>query len=182
MVDQRTIQEIRDRLETFRQRLPIDQFALETACINQPVLYDEVGQLVVEWNAQVKTANDKLAFVDADQSTKIRTFPEKFGVAKITDKSTESAVLLTKEHQEAASDLIEIEKIVGYLRVLQTALEHRKSELNNLVQLWIHSYYSKLQDMGTERKAIGNVTEEQIVQERMRNAARRNGEVENEQE
>lgn len=182
MIDQRTIQEIRDRLEAFRQRLPIDQFALETACINQPVLYDEVGQLVTEWNAQAKTANDKLAFIRADQSSRIRTSPEKYGVAKITEGSVESAVLLTKEYQEAAGDLIEIEKIVGYLRVLQTALDHRKSELNNLVQLWIHEYYSKQHNMDTERKAVGNITEEQIVQERIKNAARRSGEVEIEQE
>ena len=173
MTDQRQIQEIRDRLDKFRQRLPVDQFQLEIACIDQPVIYDEVGQLVTEWNASAKIAADKLDFVKADQSSKIRLNPEKFGVAKLTEGSVESAVLLTKEHQEAASDLIETEKIVGYLRILQLSLDQRKSTLNNLVTLYVHNYYSKQNEMGTERKAVGNVTEQQIIEARIKNAEQR---------
>jgi hypothetical protein len=182
MIDQRQIQEIRDRLDKFRQRLPVDQFQLELACMDQPVIYDEVGQLVTEWNALAKIADDKLNFVKADQSSKVRLNPEKFGVAKLTEGSVESAVLLTKEHQEAASDLIETEKIVGYLRILQLSLDQRKSTLNNLVTLWVHSYYSKQNEMGTERKAVGEITEKQIIEARIRNAARRNERDERDEE
>jgi len=178
MVDQGMLQEIKDKLETFRQQLPINQFQLELACIDQPVLYDEVGQLVTEWRSMEKMANDKLSFIHADQSARIRTSPEKYGVTKITEGSVESAILLTREYQEAVKDKTEIEKIVGYLKTLQTALDHRKSELNNLVQLWVHNYYSKLQDMDIERKTVGEITEQQIVQERIKNAKRRNEEAE----
>jgi len=180
MVDKQIIQEINDRLEAFRQKLPIDQFQLEIACINQPVLYDEVGQLLTECRSWEKAANDKLQFIHADQSSRIRHSPEKYGVIKITEPSVESAILLTKEYQEATKDLVEFEKIVGYLKVLQTSLNHRKSELSNLVQLWVRSYYSKL-DMTTEKKVVNEITEQQIVQERIRNAAKRREEPETEQ-
>jgi hypothetical protein len=173
-MDQRKLDEIKKTLDIFRARLPIKPDALEIMCVDQPVLYDGVGQLVTEWQAEAKTAGERLGFVKADQSSKIRTNPQNFGVSKITEGAVESAALLTKEYGEASKDLIDTEKILGYLRVLQEALNQRKSSLNNLVELWIHEYYSKVEGgMAKERRVLTDVTEQQIIETRVENARRR---------
>lgn len=179
-MDQRKLDEIKKTLDAFRTRLPIRPDALELMCVDQPVLYDEIGQLVTEWQAEAKTATERLGFVKADQSSKIRTNPQNFGVSKITEGAVESAVLLTKEYSDVSKDLIDTEKILGYLRVLQEALNHRKSSLNNLVELWCKDYYSKVEGgMTKERRALGDVTEQQIIETRVENARKRqeNGET-----
>ena len=174
MIDQRLLNELKSSINSLRTRLPINPTELEKVCVDQPILYDEICQLVVEWSANAKSASERVAFIKADQSSKIRTSPENYGVSKVTEGSVESATILTKEYQEAVKEQIETEKVYGQLRGLQSSIEQRKSSINNLVELWVKDYYSKINgDTTTERKALTGVTEQDIVNTRIKNAEKR---------
>lgn len=180
-----SIDQIVGKLNEIREKLPVNQYMLELECINQPVLYAEVGDLASEARSIVKGLKDRLDFVKASLSLKIRTAPDKYGIAgKATEDSIGSAVVVSEEYQQANSELLKAMRISDALNVLQTSVEQRKSMIKDLVSLFIYNYYSdqNRQNMGSDQAAAGNVTKEMIIRQRQENASKRRVEFDEEEE
>lgn len=175
-------EEIRTRLDNLRSRISIDPTQLEKECVNQPILYDEIGELTTEYQAIVKGAENHLDFVSAEISTNVRKDPAKYGVDKVTDKSVESTVVLSKEYQAAVAEVIESNKVLGFLKVLQNSVEQRKPMINNLVTLYVHNFYGQEHNMGSERKILGNEMERQIIEERLKREREKTQQGQNQEE
>ncbi len=174
--------DLNQKLVSFRERLTIDQFKLEIECINQPALYAEVGEAASEARTEAKRMKDRLEFVKAELSVKIRKDPETHGiVGKPTEAAIESAIVLQNEYREAINALSKANHIADSLSILQASVEQRKSMIRDLVSLFIHSYYSdqNQQDMTGDRTAAGKVNTEMIIKRRQEIAAER---VETEEE
>ncbi len=135
--------EDREELENFREKLPIDQFSLEVENCQQPVLYDEVGIWVADVKARSKTAKERIEFVKADLSLKIRKDPKSYGLKeKPTEGAINSVITTNEEYQEAVRNYIDADKLANEASTLLSSVEKRSSSISNLVRLFVRSYYS----------------------------------------
>lgn len=181
-------EETKNQLNDLRKRLPIDPFDLETECVNQPVMYAEVGELATEARSTAKLAKDKLEYTKADLSFKIRKEPGKYGVEKITEASVEAAVTLQPEYQTVSTAVIEAQRIADSFGILQESVGQRKSMIRDLVTLFVFKYYSTQHEMGQDKHQVGEVsgevTKEEILKKRAELAEHRgrSDEVKEEQE
>jgi len=134
--------EDKQKLDYFRDKLPIDQFSLEKENSQQPVLFDEVGQWVSGIKAAAKTAKEHIEFVKADLFSKVRKRPEDYDLTgKITNDSIGSVVTTHSDYQEAVREYIEANRLSDEASTLLSSVEQRKSLIGNLVQLFIRAYY-----------------------------------------
>ena len=136
--------EDRKILISLRARLPIDSFNLEKENCEQPSLYDEVGQWVSEVKAASRTAKEHIEFVKADLSLKIRKDPGSYDVdGKMTEGWINSIITVHADYIGAVKDYIEALKLADDASVLLASTGDRRSSIRDLVQLFIHQYYSK---------------------------------------
>ena len=166
-----------DKITDLRGRLQINQFDLETECVNQPVLYDEVGQLATDAKSCARSAKDELDYIKAFIESEVRKNPEKFGVAKVTESSVNAAVTINQRYVDASRKYIDAQRLSDSLTVLQFAAEQRKSMIKDLVSLYIYAYYQQQQsvNMSTEQKYVENATVDEIVARRREIAKQREG-------
>lgn len=134
----------KETLNSFKQRLPINQFELEKECLQQAALYDEIGEWVSSVRAEARKAKEHTEFVRADLSLKIRKNPETYGLSgKVTEGSVDAVITTSDEYQGAVTTYIETDKLASEASILLAAVEQRKSMLRDLVRLFIYSYYSR---------------------------------------
>lgn len=145
------IEDHKETLNYFKKRLPIDQYNLEKECQEQPSLYEEIGEWVSEVRAVAKTKKEHLEFIKADLSLKIRKDPEKYGLSdKPTVASVDAAILVSNEYREALDEYLELNKLADEATILLSATEQRKSMIRDLVRLFIYSYYSREDVVGSK--------------------------------
>lgn len=134
--------DIQKVLKQLKQRLEIDEYALEKECRDQPLLYAEIGELYVEAKSEAREAKEAVDFVKADLDSKIRTSPEEYGVTKLTEGSIASTILQRTEYDKAQHSFLSKQEIVDAFQILLSAAEQRKAMLRDLTSLWIYNYYS----------------------------------------
>ncbi|MHA1363980.1 MAG: hypothetical protein ACTSP1_15825 [Candidatus Freyarchaeota archaeon] len=154
-------------LDEIKERIPIDRYNLDEECRRQAILYSDVGELVSEAKAEARRKEQRLELVKAELDSKIRESPSNYGIEKVSNPAIEAAIIRSSEYQQALSDYIDARETADKLSVLQTAVEHRKSSLRDLVSLYIYEYYSGSHDMTKEKRHLGEVTEEEIIRKRM---------------
>jgi len=159
-------------LEGLKDKLTINQYQLELECMNQAFVYEEIGELTSSYKADAKRAKEHLEYVKASLKADIRKEPDKFSLSKVTDSALDSTVILQEEYKVASTAAIDASELADRLNVLLESAAQRKAMLRDLVSLYTHNYYTN-QDLSGEIKAASGVTEEQIVQTRIQNAARR---------
>jgi len=175
-----TNEEVKNKLDEFRGRLSIDSNHLEDECIYQAVLYGEVGEFAAELRRDAKIAKERLDYEKAGLQRDARMNPANYGITKVTEAAIEEAVLTNNVYRKVLAESIDSSYLADCANILQTAIEHRKSMVKDLVTLFVHEYYSSSQDMTPEKKFLTKVTEEEIMAYRRRNATLRS--LENEQE
>ena len=126
--------------EDFTTDIAINKLKLEEECSIQPMLYEWYGNKYAEARGNKDKAKDRLDLILSQKDLYYRRNPP-------TDiKATEAVyaslvaidtdVLIAKEEYQKAS------QEVYSLDIAINVLDQRKSELDNLVQLWTKSYYS----------------------------------------
>lgn len=125
----------------FKNDVGIDRNSLETECEIHPSLYAFYADGYAEARAERDREKDKLDLVMAQRDSVIRKEAADAGM-KTTEAVISSMVAQDKEVLEQ-KDAYRIACAKIYtLDAAMGALDHRKSQLDNLVQLWIKSYYS----------------------------------------
>lgn len=121
--------------------IQIDQMALDKECLRQPHLIlqatIEVADVKKELDA-IKAEND---LQEASLLTSIRTNPEKFGLAKVTEASAKETLIQHKAYQSGVADFLEAKARYDTAMAYVTALEHKKRSLELLVQLHGTGYF-----------------------------------------
>ena len=156
-------------LDELKSKLPIDQYNLEIECRNQSVLLTELGEIVAEAKKEYKEAKEHVEYVKADLSTKIRKDPGKYDIVKATEGAITSAVILQPEYRKAINDSLDTEESSNAFSELLVAAEGRKSLIRDLVTLFVREYYDS-QKLLNESRAVNNISEAQIVNDRARRA------------
>lgn len=126
----------------FKDRIKIDETALDLEWLGQADLYLEVSTSLVEARSAVDILTLKLDVALANTDTKVRKNPGDYGIEKVTETAVKSAVAGDPEVITLQEELIEAKKEVGLLGAATTAIEHRKRALENLVTLHGQQYFA----------------------------------------
>jgi len=130
--------------EEFESDLFIDKFSLDQECVDQPTLYAKYGELHADAIQERDFVKESLDIKKAELYRKIRENPTKYGC---NEKPTESAVsnIITEDRsiQDLSEELREKNHQVNVLGVAREAFVHRKKSLENLVELYLTSYFSQ---------------------------------------
>ena len=134
--------------------LHIDKHLLDEEWVNQPKLYFEYASELAGARIDLEEAKAEFDVVKAETDFDIRSNPTNY---ELPEKTTEvmigKAVILTEEYQDAQKIVFIAKHRVDILSGAQTALDHRKKALENLVELHGRNYFSKPVDkrhMGNE--------------------------------
>lgn len=120
----------------------INEDELDREWVEQPRLYFRYAKKLALARRDLEQAKTNLEVVAADLSKKIRKDPGRFGIEKITDKTVESAVVTSKEYQQAQTTVTDAGYQVNLLVAAVSTLDHRKRALENLVDLHGMNYFS----------------------------------------
>jgi hypothetical protein len=120
----------------------VDPTRLDQEWVEQPKLYFRYARKVAELQGAVEQAKAAIDVVEAECSSRVRANPERFKVAKVTDKAVSERVYQMAEYQEAVLEYQRLRKALDVYKAAVTALDHRKRALENLVKLWLGEYYS----------------------------------------
>ena len=120
--------------------ISIDQYHLEGECISMATTYYKYADMAREAKSLVSEKTDSLKVITAERSIAIREDLTN-GNSRVTEGIMESAVNADLEVRQAKKELREAEATYLRLSAAVSALEIKKSELDNLVKLRCNSMY-----------------------------------------
>lgn len=125
----------------FEKDISINKFRLDEECLSHASIYYNYGDAQARAKTELAKAKDNLELVQAERNLQIRDELTKNGT-KVTESMISSALIIDNEVREAKNEVREAEEVYNRLSVAVQAMEHRKSELDNLVKLYLSGYYS----------------------------------------
>ena len=129
--------------KVFVDDVKINRFKLEEECEQHAQVYWYYAELLAKARSNRDAIENALKLKKAEVNMAIRTTPEVYvGNVKVTESVVESTVEINADVQKYKTELLAAESEVYTLEAAVTAMTHRKSELDNLVQLWIKAYYA----------------------------------------
>jgi len=99
--------------------------------------------------------NQDLVYAELDQE--VRKHPEKYGLDKVTEGAIGKTIETNQRYREAIEKTLDTKHRVNILQIAVDTLEHRKKALENLVQLWLASYFAQPQLNGEQGKRMKEV-------------------------
>ena len=131
----------------YKEDLKIDKYNLDEECVTQPQRFNKWAALHIEMIAMRDRSKQKLTLTRANADSHVRQLinqgrGKELNVTKGTEAEIKTAVDLNPEVIEAEENLIEANRKVGVFTVAREAFHDRKKELENLVQLWLSSYWA----------------------------------------
>lgn len=131
---------MKDQLN-FEQDLSIDKFKLDQECLSHPSLYYRYSDMLAEAKHDVGLKADNLKLVMGEANISIRNNFIKREI-KFTEAVIASEVESNADVLSARDALRKSELILSKLQAGVSAFEHRKSQLDNLVKLYVAGYFS----------------------------------------
>ena len=133
----------------FKEELKINKYKLDEECLTHASRYAFYAEACADAKTNVTKAKDNLELVTSEANIRIRKEKAESG-EKVTESLISSYLVMDKEVQKAKSELREAEEIYARLSVAVSAMETRRSELDNLVKLYCAGYFSTVNS--NERK------------------------------
>lgn len=122
--------------------LKIDETSLDVEWLDQPVLFMKYAKHSAEKDKEKDEAKEQLELCKAELDKEIRSFPDRFGIEKITDKVVENTILLQPDYKEASANFIQARFEWMVAKGAVDAFNQRKEALENLVKLNGQSYFA----------------------------------------
>lgn len=133
-----TLEEL-ENYEDLALALKTDPNNLELDCARQSGLCHYWGDELAEAKYKRDKKEDAIDLRKAKVELQIRNDP---GAGKVTADHIKALVNADPDLVKNKADLCELSKRVYSLEAVTKALDHKKAQLDNLVQLWLRSYYS----------------------------------------
>ncbi len=143
-------------MNEYEQDLHIDESALDIEWLRQPELMLKYTDLQARAKKEVARLKEKVLVVAAEITKAVREDPESYGLDKVTEKGIESVVASEKEYREVLKEQREAQYELDMLYGATTAVDHRRSALENMVKLLGQQYYAgpkAPRNIGHERQA-----------------------------
>ncbi len=122
--------------------ISIDPHALEQEWMDQPALYHEYSQLTVAAQKEKDKAKQKLDICKSRLDLDIRKHPEKYDLPKIVEATVLSTIQIHPDYIDAMDKHTNAVYQYNMLSNTVYALEHKKKALENMVSLWLGSYFA----------------------------------------
>ena len=122
--------------------MKIDASGLDIECLDQPALMLKYAEIAAEKEQALDDAKEALEFCTSELDMEIRNFPEKFGVAKVTDNSVKAAIPLQEDYKTAMSNMIRAKFEYKVASGAAKAVDARKTMLETLVKLHGQQYFA----------------------------------------
>lgn len=132
-------------MNSYEKDMHIDETALDVEFLEQPNLVMKYSKLCAQANLDMALEQERFNLVKSDLDYRIRSTPAKFGIdasVKITEAVVLGTILQQDEYQEANKKYLTAKYEYETIRGAVSALEHRKSALENLVKLFGQSYFA----------------------------------------
>ena len=150
MVDRKvlSVQEARDLLE-------IDQNDLDVDCATQSQLFEEVGYAHTMATSERDHVKEKMATVDAEVASEIRTSNERLN-KKISEANIKEEICMHKRHKMAYETYMAGKMKVDQLAIVKESFMHRLEMLKKLADLF-GKYWSteKIKTYKGTKKLVG---------------------------
>lgn len=126
----------------YAKDIRIDESALDVEFLKQPTLLFEYGRRLAELDAELATHKGQLELLQAELDLRIRKNPARYKVDKITNEAVRAAILRHKDYQAKNTVILDLgfEKSIAQKAI--SALEAKKSALENLVKLHGQQYFA----------------------------------------
>lgn len=126
----------------YENDVTIEESALDLEWLQQPKLMMNYAQLAAEAAKEYEIAKEKIAITKAELDKSIRTNPENYGISKITETVIENTIILQDSYKECSSNLIQCKYQFEIARAAVTAIDQKKTALENLVKLHGQQYFA----------------------------------------
>jgi len=147
----------------YEDDIKIDKENLDGEFLKQPQLVFQYCRLEADADKEVNELENKLKVAEAEKYKEAKTSTE-----KMTEKAIQSIIDSSPEINQISTALIKAIHNKKILSGVIKSFDHRKSVLENLVQLWMRDYFSTpknpkgtdgladSQRAGLKRKGEGN--------------------------
>ena len=142
IADRKLYVDPRGEFSHLREKLLIDKNDLDSAMIEQPVLFQEVSERYVLAQSEAISAKEKLAGVDALLAHELRT---KWNISgeKYTETKLGDAVQGEPKHIVGYDHWSALARRAAYLGALKESYDQRSKMLRELGQLFVVGYFSR---------------------------------------
>lgn len=151
-----------------RSVLEIDVNNLEVEWAKQPDLYFHWAEQAAMARLDVDEDKAAVDVTRAEVDTIVRAEPEKFGIEKMTEKTVEAAIMTSALYVRAVARLNKARFRYQVLSALVSALEQRKSALENEVRLRLANYYSEPRVPEGHKEEFGEMQKDRAFHPRRR--------------
>jgi hypothetical protein len=126
----------------YKEDLKIDKYALDEEWLKQPTLFINWAEEFVEAQADRDRKKEQLDLIKAELDNAIRSGPEKFGLAKVTEGAIQNIILTEGTYRDAQDKYLTAIKQAKILDVAKEAFDHKKKALENLTSLFLAGYFA----------------------------------------
>ena len=123
------------------QDVKINRFKLEEECEMHPSIYNYYSELEAEQISKINKLELKLKFISGEVELELRKKPPED--MKVTNDTIKALLATNKKINDLEMQIANENTILLHLKSAVKSLEHKKSELNNLVSLYQSQYFSK---------------------------------------
>ena len=124
--------------------LEIDEHNLEGEWTKQPKLFWRWAGEAANARHEVDKMKAALEIARTEIDLEVRSGPEKFGIeGKLTENVVKAIVVQSSVYISAERKVLKAKHRHDIVSALVSALEQRKSALENLVRLYLSSYYAE---------------------------------------
>ena len=129
-------------LNSLREDLGIDRDNLDRECTLQPQLYEKIGHEVVLSGRLAKDAKVLWDEKEAEVQLAIRKNPSAYGLEKCTESTVAAALTLDDSVKKFKRGYLQADEEHQALKILLEAMSQRKSMIRDIVDLFVHNYYT----------------------------------------
>jgi len=126
----------------YENDLAIDPHALDDEWLLHPNLYMKYSEALAQAQKSRDKIKEKLDVTRAQVDRDIRKKPDDYGISKITETVVAGAILMEARFTEVQDLLTDANLEVNLLQAAVRSFDHRKKALENLVTLYMASYFA----------------------------------------
>jgi hypothetical protein len=120
-----------------------DKYNLDEEWVNHSDYVLTFLEEMAEARTKMDALKDNIEVVKAELDGEIRKNPTEFGLEKLTETLISNTIILQKDYEEALKSYLDAKEEYYHASNVCTAMEHRKSALENLVILHGRGYFAE---------------------------------------
>ena len=145
----------------FEKDLSINKYKLDEECLSHSSLYFRYAEASITAKMEVSSAEDNLKLVTAERNIAIRKAYTEAGT-KFTEAVITSELEKDEKVIEAKEKFRKAQEIYSKLQVAVSAMDSRRSQLDNLVKLYCAGYFSTPSAGEKTKKNINEQTANEV--------------------